>query len=205
MKRRRSLALWSGTPQFLYETTEDFIRSRVQSGIHTVMLGDQFLDLLIEDRKADVTLIVFHSAVGPSVETLPVFQGQGLAMVRGMNLIAISDPSLGFADIEIGLHIGNKDLGHLKPILSPLLVHIVDALGSSRNILYGASGGGFAAAAYGDAIPEAIVMVWNPRFDLGAAPKGAFSAYAFRAHGAGKAATQDRLMRRLMTDYGVLS
>lgn len=205
MKRVRSLAPWAALKHFNYPSPGSFVNTPVESGVHTIPLNTGLLDLLVEDRGSSVTLVVFHSALSPSIETLPVFQGQGLASSYGMNLVAVSDPILENRDIGIAWHLGNKETGPLKPIITPLLKHTVAQLGSSRNILFGASGGGFAAVTYGDVIPDSTVMVWNPRFDLGAAPLGAFSAFAFHAYGAGKRETQQRLLRRFMGEYGVMS
>ena len=67
--------------RFAHPSLEEFSVASEQSGIHSISYGDGNLDLYIEDRHAETTLVVFHAAVPPRVNTYPVFQGLSITRV----------------------------------------------------------------------------------------------------------------------------
>ncbi|MEX3513707.1 MULTISPECIES: hypothetical protein [unclassified Corynebacterium] len=100
-----------------------------------------------------------------------------------MNLIAVSDPTLAKGDIDLGWFAGDKDTGPLPETLGPLIQHAAESLGTSRLILFGPSGGGYAAIVFGTMFPDSVVLAVNPRLDLNARPKARLEKYLEVAHG----------------------
>src|SRR5699024_11892918 len=112
---------------------------RVVSGVHSIQLNEQFLDVLIENRGSRVTLVVFHSALTKSMLTTPVFQGRGIAEKYGVNLISVADPSVEIGKLSLGWHIGNKHVGSMKPTMGPVLNYSLLSLDNEGAVLYGSS------------------------------------------------------------------
>lgn len=181
MLRPRSLNRWNVCTE--YESAEAFLGTGTgHPHVHSIKHNGTYLDLLVHDRGASTTLVSFHAALTKRALTLPSLQGAGLAADTDCNLIAVSDPTLSAGDIDLSWFLGDKRTGPLPPIYSPLIQHALNQLGSSRTILFGASGGGYAAALYGEHFPDSIVLAVNPRLDLGARPSAEFGQYLDVAH-----------------------
>jgi pimeloyl-ACP methyl ester carboxylesterase len=182
MTRERDLSKWEF--QFTYSSEQEYLATRLESGVHSIRIGDQFIDLYVENRGSDVTLVNFNAAAPRSSTTVPVLLGHGLTRNTGINLIAVADPTMSMAglDVTVTWYLGNKDIGKLPPILAPLIQHALDSIKTKRTILFGASGGGYAAVLYGQYFPDSIVFGVNPRLDLNALPKAATEKYLTAAH-----------------------
>ncbi|APT94558.1 hypothetical protein CSTAT_04155 [Corynebacterium stationis] len=180
MFRARDLSKWE--TQFTYYSMEEYLSAQLQSGVHSIQIGSQIIDIYVENRGSNVTLVNFNAAANPSTKTMPSFRGSGLTEDVGINLIAVSDPTMVLGEIRLGWYLGNKDIGKLPPILAPLIQHALDSINTKRTILFGASGGGYAAVLYGQYFPDSIVFGVNPRLDLNALPKSATDKYLAAAH-----------------------
>lgn len=197
MRRPRDESKWLPTH---HKNVDEFLSSIPSSGAHAISLGGQHLDLLIEDRRSPVTLVVFHSALSPREETLPVFQGMGSAEFAGINLLALADPSLEMGDIDLAWFLGNRFIGSLRPRLLPVVNHVLKHLGSTRTILMGGSGGGFAAILFALDYPGCLVLALNPRLDLTAPPFAKVDQYLRVCHMATGPTSRERLRRTHVPD-----
>ncbi|APT94557.1 hypothetical protein CSTAT_04150 [Corynebacterium stationis] len=182
MTRERDLSKWE--TQFTYYSMEEYLSAQLQSGVHSIQIGSQIIDIYVENRGSNVTLVNFNAAVPRSSKTVPVLLGHGLTRNTGINLVAVADPTmaLGNQEVTVAWYLGNKDIGKLPPILAPLIQHALDSINTKRTILFGASGGGYAAVLYGQYFPDSIVFGVNPRLDLNALPKSATDKYLAAAH-----------------------
>lgn len=182
MARERDLSKWE--VQYTYASQEEYLSAELRSGVHSIHFGTQIIDLYVEDWGADVTIVTFNAAVPRSATTVPMLMGHGLASNTGINLVAVSDPTMamGGVDLTVSWYLGNSEIGVLPPILAPLIQYAVDSLDSRRTILFGASGGGYAAVLYGQYFPDSLVLGVNPRLDLNALPKAATEKYLEIAH-----------------------
>ena len=89
--RRRDIHRW-GVGK-LYPDDQAFLNEPLSSGLHSIQLGNELLELFIEDRSAETTLVSFQHRV--SVRTpYPTFVGMGAAGRTGANLIAVADPGV---------------------------------------------------------------------------------------------------------------
>lgn len=182
MARERDLSKWEA--QFTYASQDEYLSAELRSGVHSIQFGTQIIDLYVEDRGADVTIVTFNAAVPRTANTVPMLMGHGLADNTGINLIAVSDPTMAMGDVDLTVswYLGNREIGVLPPILAPLIQYALDSLDTKRTILFGASGGGYAAVLYGQYFPDSIVLGVNPRLDLNGLPKAATEKYLEVAH-----------------------
>lgn len=182
--RVRNTSRW-GIGQ-LYPDREYFLQSKIKDGLHAIQAGNMLIDVLVKDNGADTTLVFFHASV-TEASTFPVLAGAGLASATGVNLIAISDPVLAYTEkVRLGWHIGVRTIGSFARYGTPVIQHILGQLGSTRTVLAGSSGGGYAAMNFGQFFPGSIILCINPRLHLGARPKAnvaSFVTNAFRVEG----------------------
>lgn len=166
-----------------------FLATSPTKGMHAVRVGTEWIDLSYIDHGADTTLVCFHSALMDRSATVPVFSGRGIAEQAGMNVISVADPAMATGDVDLGWFLGTRGMGDLRPRLVPLIRHL---LAGRRAVLFGASGGGYAAALYGQHFPGHAVLAVNPRLDLTTPPTPRLGAYLAAAH---RATTAPRARR----------
>lgn len=179
-QRPRDIKRWRVSKY--YASIQDFVELPLSDGLHTIEHKGRQLDLLIKDRKSDTTLIVFHGALSPRQRTIPCLQGNALSEAAGVNLIACADPSLDQGAISCAWFLGDKDFGPLPNLLAPILHHCLSQLSSSHTILFGGSGGGYAATNFGSLFPGSIVLAMNPRLNFDASPKSTLDQYLRICH-----------------------
>lgn len=163
--RIRSEKRWN-TEFTTYESPEHFTSSPVAPGGHTITWRDQPLDLLLINRGSPVTLVTFNGAVSLRIKQYPLFTGLGLAESAGVNLVAVSDPALLSDQLTVGWYLGNQYTGPINDVYAPLVQHALDSLNTRRAILFGVSGGGYAAARMGHHFPGCVTLLVNPRLSL---------------------------------------
>lgn len=180
-QRRRSIAKWEVARR--YQSVESFMRLPLGEGLHTIEHSGRLIDLLIRDRGSDTTLIVFHGALSPRQRTIPYLQGEGISEAAGANLIACSDVSLDRGPLACAWFLGDKDIGNFRRLLSPILAHVLEELGSENTVLFGGSGGGYSAINFAQDFQDSIVLAMNPRLNLDSAPKSTLPEYLKICHG----------------------
>ena len=195
--RLRDESVWQFTE---HRGIASFLEAVAVPGAHTIKVGNQSLDLLIQNRGSRTTLIFFHSALTSNQPTVPVLQGRGIAESAGMNLISIADPSIELGDLDLAWYLGNRWLGHLRPLLSPVIAHALSSLGSEHTILFGSSGGGYAAVNFGNDFPDCTVLAINPRLDLSSRPKSAIPQYLQVCHDAHSSTPMLRIRQDFVND-----
>lgn len=178
-----------------YASVSAFLLARPRQGSHAIAVGSEWIDVSYTDRGAPVTLVCFHSALTERVLTVPAFSGTSVAEQAGINLIAVADPSIATGEVDLGWFLGTRGMGHLRPRLSPVIQHL---LGDRRAILFGASGGGYAATLYGGDFPGHSVVAVNPRLDLTARPAAKLSDYLRVAHKVRSSAGYGRAAERFV-------
>lgn len=176
--RARDFSRWGEPKEWANEY--EFLLGDLHEGAHTIHTQGQCMDIYVRDRGSKVTFVTFHAATKKSM-TSPIFSGEGFTEKIGVNLIALHDPATSMYDgIDLGWFLGTKPLGDLRTRLAPLVHHILRRLGTERTVLWGASGGGFAALHFSEVFPDSIVLTFNARILF---PERSFATdrYAFRA------------------------
>src|SRR5699024_6418518 len=133
----RDLSKWES--QFSYSSQQDFLSAQLRSGVHSIQIGPQILDIMIENRGSAVTLINFNGAAPRSATTIPILLGRSLTKDTGINLVAVADPTMAMGDLDLTVswYLGNSQIGKLPPLLAPLIQHALDSVNTKRTILFG--------------------------------------------------------------------
>lgn len=152
------------TPSVLHESLAEFYDSPITPGIQIIPCGEHLLELMISDRSAATTIVIFHAAARVDTD-LPLFVGQQLTNDLEANIIFVSDPLLG-RDNPIGWFTGSPDFA-LQDELVKLIEHIQTGLGHANNLcFYGPSAGGFAALYYSHHFPGSLAISANPQTNI---------------------------------------
>ena len=150
------------TDTVLHRSLDDFCHAALTPGIQVIGYEDALLELMVVDRQAATTIVVFHAAADPATTSLPLFVGQQLTENLDANLIFVSDPMLG-RSTAIGWFTGSPSLP-LQDDLVRAISHIQDGLGNAENLIfYGSSAGAFAALYYSHRFPGSLAIVANPQ------------------------------------------
>lgn len=201
MQRIRNVKRWK-VNSYDYETPDQFLSEPRMAGAHAIQYNGQMLDLLVQDRGSACTLVVFSGALNLKAKYTPAFSGLSLAEDTGVNLVAVADPSMDKGDITVAWYLGNSQTGPLRTILSSLIRHVVDSLGGSRTILFGGSGGGYAATHLAHDFPDSIAFVFNPRLSLERWSEKAIRQYFKNCHNRNNAGQLTAEDRHLLAPYG---
>jgi hypothetical protein len=179
-----------------YQSEAEFLASKPSTGPHEVWIENQWLDLYYIDKGAPFTLVGFHSSLGDNMR-LPMFSGVMLARHSGMNYIGISDPSMVMGRIQLAWYLGNKEIGQLRPRLTPMVQHL---LGDTHPVLFGASGGGYAATYYAQGFPDCTVVAANPRLNMENKPAATVDLYAEVCHSASEKDAIEKVRSEYLVD-----
>lgn len=175
-----------------FNDLDAFLQSESLNGVVQIGYGAGQLDMLIDDRGAPITIVVFHGAFDLERITLPVFAGLNLVGGLNVNLISVSDPTL-----ELGAGLGwfaGDNQRDLQTDLVTVLTHIATTMKGHENfIFFGPSGGGFAALFYATRFPGSLAMPINPQTNIHAYIPSAFENYV-NAAWEGKAPTKGAVL-----------
>ena len=178
MTLRRNYARY-GTSTTFFDSVEEFLNSPMpvssseEPEAISIRYGAAFMDVLVEDRDADTTVVLFHAAIDPAMTTLPVFIGRQLVEGVDANVVYVSDPSLD-RGASIGWFTGDESRPFQEDLTS-CLTHIftnfhpdvpIEDLGK-KAIFFGASAGGFAALYFSRRFPRSLAVVSNPQTHIG--------------------------------------
>ena len=154
-------------PQSVWEDEEQFLNSKtVHRGVHSIWHNGLPVDFELSKGRADVLVVVFPGALQPGA-LLPVFAGAN--STRGLNItrLSFSDPSLYLSpDLPLAWHAGNIHQPNLQILLTRIITKVQAAIGAKRIILFGSSGGGFAAMIQVAKLPHAYALVANPQTEI---------------------------------------
>lgn len=162
-------------PTYDHRSIDDFFKSKINPGIHSVSFAHHFLDLLVVDKQAKTTIVIFHAATSREV-SIPVFAGRSVTKDVSANLIFLSDPILQMG-ANLGWFAGTADIP-LQNLLPSILEHVLDSLSEHRNLaFFGPSGGGFAALFYSRFFPSSLSIPMNPQLNIATYDTAAVNAY----------------------------
>ncbi|WP_439594424.1 hypothetical protein [Falsiroseomonas sp.] len=152
---------WGGLAARL-SAPEFFELETIHSGLYCIAYGPVEIPLLIRSRSAPVTFYAFHSNQSKKT-SLPFFQGGNLPP-QTINSVRIGDPSLYLGGgLSLAWYAGNLHC-NLNDELPRIMDHLDRLLGTSRRLLWGCSGGGFAALTY--AREQDVAVAINPQVEI---------------------------------------
>jgi hypothetical protein len=181
----RDLSKWN-RPVYAYASLDDFLTARsLLDGIHAISYHGVFIELNLHCRPSKAMLIFFNAALASRVDEvkLPIFSGAKALESTDTSILMVSDPGL-YLDRKIRLawYAGAAGIP-LQKDLSQVLQHIQRVLAIERIVLYGASGGGFAALFYAPFLKNAIAVPCNPQINLLTYSSGILSLFLESAFG----------------------
>ena len=159
-----------------YRDFEHFEHRVSNHGFHMIGYGTGYLDVYVEDKEAETTIVFFHAAMGLDGLTLPVFTGRNLMEGIEANAIYLSDPSLEFG-LGLGWYAGDSDRP-LQQDLPRVLGSLISRFSKHKHLVFfGASGGGFASLFYGSLFSGALSVCVNPQVNIFRYLPGAYEPY----------------------------
>lgn len=195
-QRTRRVSRWGTIRR--YQSIESFLCLPLGDGLHNIKHQERNVDLLIRNNKAKETLVVFHGALSPRQRTIPYLQGEGISSSANVNLVACSDPALDRGALSCGWFLGDKGFGKLKPFLAPIIDYCLKQLNTQKTIIFGGSGGGYAAINFATAFPGSTVLAMNPRLNLDNPPKSTLDQYLDICHGVNTKTPMQRVKREFL-------
>lgn len=160
-----------------YGSLAEFFAAPVANGVVSIGYGSGYLDVMVEDRGCDTTIVLFHAATDPKHTTYPLFLGQGLIDGMSANAIFISDPVLQLGT-GVGWFAGDRERP-LQSDLPKVIEHIVSGFAKHEHLVFfGASCGGFASIFYAQQLPGSLAIPVNPQTDFLKYNPPAVEAYA---------------------------
>src|SRR5699024_5914055 len=104
--------------------------------------------------------------------------------------------------MTVAWYLGDETTGPLRPVLVPAIRHALKHLGGNTTMLFGASGGGYAAAHYAQHFPNCIALVINPRLTLERRAQDKMATYLRLGHQVDSNGAMTDSVRTLLADYG---
>lgn len=164
----RDLSKWN-RPIYSYASLEEFLTTQsLLDGIHAISYCGVFIELNLYCRPSKAMLIFFNAALASRVDDvkLPVFSGVKALDTTDVSILMVSDPGLYLdGNIRLAWYAGATGIP-LQKDLPQVLQHVQHVLAIDRPVLYGASGGGFAALFYAPFLNNAIAVPCNPQINL---------------------------------------
>lgn len=118
------------------------------------------LDALVLPKRSARLTVALHGAYGPEAEP-PRFQFLRSTEHRDESLVFLADPSIEMdPSLFIGWYVGTA----ASPVahrFADLVKRIAELVGATEIVLYGHSGGGFAAETIGHSIPNSVSLMLN--------------------------------------------
>lgn len=151
----------AGTEPARFGSIEEFLASGSIPSGDLEIDGGLPVHLHWEDHGHDVLFVTFTGAVSSAHRTVPSFSGKGITKGLAANLLLVSDPSLKISSrLRLAWYTGSRQLPNFQEELSRVIGHLA---GDSRVVLFGSSGGGFAALEAGSRLPGSRVITANPQ------------------------------------------
>ncbi|SJM53283.1 hypothetical protein [Agrococcus casei] len=170
------------------------------SGRYDIDYGGLSIPCSWESRGHHTTLVTFSGALTPNITELPAFVGWGTTRHLTCNVLMLSDPSLAIdPKLRLGWYAGCTALPRLQAKLTRVIRRFA---ARSRVVLFGASGGGFAALEHAPCLPGSLAIVSNPQTDILRYHQDAVEAYFKIAWGSNpSAASELPLEHEVVTRY----
>ena len=151
-----------------HASVRNFVNAaEIPAGYNVIHEGGLPIDIQVNDRGHDVTIVSLHGAVTPEYR-LPYMAGQSVTREVAANRIFISDPSLMLDPLlNLAWFAGSARL-RLQLALPAIIERILaDRPEVKRLVFFGSSGGGFASLFYASRFPGSIAVVSNPQTAIG--------------------------------------
>lgn len=144
---------------------------------------DVYMDGFPTLKSGDPFLVCFSGAVTDRLNSEPpYFSGLGVARDLSRPILAIADPTVSdHATVSLAWYAGNSRFMDLPQMICRAIERLCEITGA-RPILFGGSGGGFAALIQCQLLSvDVTAIVWNPQTHIGGYVPSAIFAYLVAA------------------------
>lgn len=151
----------------------------LRGAVHSFDFNGLSYDFYIRNHKADITLFSFVASIARKGLALPIFTGSSVFADLPMNVVLIADPALIVdKNLPLAWYSANINGVRTQDILKKAIKAINLALGTKKSIMFGSSGGGFAALYHSWHVPESLAFVINPQTQIKNYVRGYVEKYA---------------------------
>lgn len=143
---------------------------------HVLSTGEPF-DALLVNKGSDVLVVSLHGALDRAKYTLPRFERMRTVIGYDVSSMYFADPALTREPhIQLAWHTGWDGFDQHQ-IIADWSVRAAKAIGATRILFMGSSGGGFAALQVSALVPGSVCLPFSPqtsihRYLTGGNPKG---------------------------------
>lgn len=128
--------------------------------------GRAKLKAFLTNQGSDVLLVSLHGATARDRFELPRFEWFRTLRKTRFSALYFSDPTLDLNEkLELAWYTGWQDLD-LYPILATWAVKAAEAVGASKIVFFGSSGGGLAALQVATFVPGSLAMPFSPQTSI---------------------------------------
>lgn len=134
---------------------------------HTLDNGAHF-DALLVNKRADVLVVSFHGATDREKNTLPRFERLRSFLGYDVSSMYFADPSLWINHknyFQLAWFTGWEGFDAQRAA-AEWVVKAADAIGATRILFTGASGGGFVALQVSALVPGSVALSFNPQTSI---------------------------------------
>src|SRR5690625_314111 len=141
----------------------------------TQLFGPLDLEMLLDERSGDALVVVLHGATDRGKYTYPRFEWmQTLTGFSHGSVMWLADPTLRLAtNLALGWYVGPPMID-VPRAAAKVVRTTAKAVGASKVIFVGSSGGGFAALAMSRHVQNSTAVAFSPQTDI--------RAYHVRSH-----------------------
>lgn len=149
-----------------FESIESFLSAHIgESSVISIYHGGFPIDIRVDYRGFDCTLVLFQAALPANITKLPVFTAANITEDLACNRLFIADPSLYVHDdLTLAWYSGNRFQIDLQDLVPQIIRSLVPQ--GDRLVTFGASGGGFASMLYAPLINADLSIAINPQVRL---------------------------------------
>jgi pimeloyl-ACP methyl ester carboxylesterase len=142
------------------------------------------IHLLVDLRPGQPLVVSFvHRVKDRAASRPPYFAANRITGSLRCSRILVSDPGLHASPtLQLGWHTGGRLFDHTDDLRSAL-AEVAALSGAPRSLLFGVSGGGYAAMRHAAMFPDPTCMVVNPQTDIFAYKKEDVVPYLAAIHG----------------------
>lgn len=126
------------------------------------------LDSLLINKQTDVLIVALHGAINRRTKELPRFEWMRTIRNVEYSSLYFADPCLELDEkLELVWYTGWKELD-LYPIIAEWIIQAARAIGATKILLFGASGGGLAALQISAYIPSSMALTHSCQTSISA-------------------------------------
>jgi hypothetical protein len=153
-------------PIVAHPSVEAFAEQAISSAIHLVHSDGVRIPVLGNLFPGEQLNVGFHGSIDRATKRVPVFERRSWLARRPDPFLVVADPSLELApELTLAWYTG-RDEADIVPAMRRIVRAAGQAVGASRTVMIGNSGGGFAALQVGRELADCVSVVFAPQIEV---------------------------------------